>query len=292
MGKSLLGVALGTTTEAEWVGSRGEKLTARKLKFLWFSGIRGKVLRNVYIPTEDGGTTEIDVVFITRKGIFVIESKNYSGWIFGNEKDQYWTAMLPNKQKNKFYNPIKQNNTHIKWLEKYLVDSIPLFSLIVFSKRCELKQITVANKDIHVIKRDKLQKAVKQIWRKTEDAIDEQKVESVYEILSKLTNVDIDIKNKHIENINDKFNKNNAKSIKSTVDNKENIELIKEIDNGAENKMESLECDESDKVIDENLICPTCGGELKLRIARKGANAGNSFYGCSNYPKCKYIKNK
>ncbi|MEA2091798.1 MAG: topoisomerase DNA-binding C4 zinc finger domain-containing protein, partial [Campylobacterota bacterium] len=34
--------------------------------------------------------------------------------------------------------------------------------------------------------------------------------------------------------------------------------------------------------------CPKCGSELILRVARKGANAGNEFYGCSNYPKCRY----
>lgn len=39
------------------------------------------------------------------------------------------------------------------------------------------------------------------------------------------------------------------------------------------------------------LKCPRCGGMLVLRTAKKGANAGNSFYGCSNYPKCRYVQN-
>ena len=39
------------------------------------------------------------------------------------------------------------------------------------------------------------------------------------------------------------------------------------------------------------LICPKCGNKLVLRIAKKGSNAGNQFYGCSSYPKCKYIQN-
>ena len=37
--------------------------------------------------------------------------------------------------------------------------------------------------------------------------------------------------------------------------------------------------------------CPRCGGTLILRTAKHGINKGNSFYGCSNYPKCRYIKN-
>ena len=53
-----------------------------------------KVLKNLYIPIGYGKTTEIDVIMIHRKGIFVFESKNYSGWIFGSRNDRYWTQSL------------------------------------------------------------------------------------------------------------------------------------------------------------------------------------------------------
>ncbi len=33
--------------------------------------------------------------------------------------------------------------------------------------------------------------------------------------------------------------------------------------------------------------CPRCGSPMVLRTARRGANAGGSFYGCSRYPECK-----
>lgn len=131
---------LDTIFDANWIGRRGEKLTEKKLKVVQLFGRKGKVLKNLYVPKDNGETSEIDVVFITQKGIFVIESKNYSGWIFGDEKSAYWTAMLPNKEKNRFYNPIKQNETHIKWLRQYLSEDIPLFSIVVFSERCELKK--------------------------------------------------------------------------------------------------------------------------------------------------------
>ena len=52
---------------------------------------------------------------IHEKGIFVIESKNYSGWIFGNERDKKWTQVLANGDKNYFFNPILQNKIHIKY---------------------------------------------------------------------------------------------------------------------------------------------------------------------------------
>ena len=66
------------------IGRYGEALTARELKLVDLFGRKGKILRNVYIPKDNGETSEIDVLYITQKGIFVIESKNYSGWIFGD----------------------------------------------------------------------------------------------------------------------------------------------------------------------------------------------------------------
>ncbi len=62
--------------------------------------------------------------------------------------------MLPNKQKNQFYNPILQNKTHMKWMGNYVGGDIPLFSLIVFSERCELKKVTVESPNVKVIKRN------------------------------------------------------------------------------------------------------------------------------------------
>ncbi|HMN14173.1 MAG TPA: restriction endonuclease [Bellilinea sp.] len=36
--------------------------------------------------------------------------------------------------------------------------------------------------------------------------------------------------------------------------------------------------------------CPSCGGEMKKRVARHGANAGKEFWGCASYPKCKGVR--
>ena len=59
------------------------------------------VLKNIYVPTQ-GKTTEIDLLMIHEKGIFVFESKNYSGWIFGSADQLNWTQSLQNGDKNKF----------------------------------------------------------------------------------------------------------------------------------------------------------------------------------------------
>ena len=66
------------------------------------------ILRNLYIPYRDI-VTEIDLILLHETGIYVFECKNYSGWIFGNERSNYWTQCLRGGQKNKFYNPISKS---------------------------------------------------------------------------------------------------------------------------------------------------------------------------------------
>ena len=205
MAKSLLDKLVDSILDDEWKGRRGEKLTERELKLVSLFGRKGLTLRNVYVPKENGETSEIDLVYITQKGIFVFESKNYSGWIFGDEKSQFWTAMLPNKEKNRFYNPIKQNKTHLKWLGNYVGNSIPLFSIIVFSERCELKKIDVETPEIKVIKRDRTYATVRDIWDKTIDVLDTEQINQLYEKLKALTNVDKATKTAHNNSIEKRF---------------------------------------------------------------------------------------
>ncbi|MBO5483452.1 MAG: NERD domain-containing protein [Spirochaetaceae bacterium] len=278
MAKGLIDLLLDQIFDAEWTGKHGEKLTERELKLVQLFGRKGKILRNVYLPKENGETSEVDVIYITQKGIFVFESKNYSGWIFGDEKEQYWTAMLPNKEKNKFYNPIKQNRTHLKWMKEYVGDDIPLFSIIVFSERCELKKVAIQNKDIRVIKRDRTYATVRDIWDKNPDAVEVEKIDKLYERLKKLTNVDESVKVSHVANIEKKY-----KKPEKIVDSNPIVEIDTETKSEQRGEAQAMQT--------TDLFCPKCGGRMILRIARKGANAGNQFYGCENFPKCRFVKN-
>lgn len=231
------------TDPSGYLGKRGEDLTARKLAIVNMFGRNGVTLRNVYIPTDDGGTSEIDLLYITQKGIFVLESKNYSGWIFGNEKQYQWTASLPNREKSRFYNPIKQNQVHIKWLQKFIDSEIPMFSLIVFSDRCELKKVTVSDPNVRVFNREQTYWVIRKIWEANPDVLSEDRIKELSEKLGVLTNVDEAVKAAHVEQIQQKA-----------------------------------------------MICPWCGSTLALRTSKRGENAGNQFYGCTNYPKCRFTK--
>ena len=75
------------------VGTYGEYCIFKLLKTYENKG--AKFLFNVYLPKDENETTEIDVLMICSQGIYVFESKNYSGWIFGNEKYKMWTQSLP-----------------------------------------------------------------------------------------------------------------------------------------------------------------------------------------------------
>ena len=116
---------------------------------------RKALLPNCYIPVGQKGTTEIDMVFLHESGLYVIESKNYSGWIFGNEEQEHWTQCLRGKfhttQKYSFYNPLRQNETHICALMELLKDdTVPYYSYVVFGNNCELKNIQLTSGKHHV----------------------------------------------------------------------------------------------------------------------------------------------
>lgn len=95
-------------------------------------------INNITIPTPNG-TTQIDHVIVSRYGIFVVETKNMDGWIFGDEKNAQWTQSIFGK-KYKFQNPLHQNYRHTKALSEFLnLDHRKFISIVMFWGECELK---------------------------------------------------------------------------------------------------------------------------------------------------------
>lgn len=182
-------------------GYYGEYLTYKRLE-----KIKGKhrILTNIYIPKEDNQTTEIDLIFIHATGIYVLESKNYSGWIFGNEKSRYWMQTFKTGKKEKFYNPIWQNNTHIKYLKKLLndIDGKYYRSLIVFSERCTIKKMESYSDDVKVIKRYDLARVLNNSINISKAVLSEDEIEGIYNKIKPYTNVDESVKKQHIRNLN------------------------------------------------------------------------------------------
>lgn len=128
--------------EAEWIGSYGEYKVRKAIKKIEAtSSGKYKAYHNLYIPKQDGSTSQIDHIILSDQGLFVIETKNYSGWIFGDETSKYWTQVIY-KRKEKFLNPILQNKGHIKALRDWLGEEfahIPMHSVVVFLPRAKFK---------------------------------------------------------------------------------------------------------------------------------------------------------
>lgn len=191
------------------VGAQGEYRIYKYLRRYEKSGC--KFLFNVYLPKDDE-TTEADVLLISPQGIYVFESKNYSGWIFGNERCKMWTQTLPQgkgkkARKEKFLNPIMQNKLHIRCLVEFLKEDIPMYSVIVFSERCELKKIELnGSSDVKVIKRNQINQLIK-LYESDERKISDDKINEIYNKLYPLTQFDNALKQKHIQDINNHIDK-------------------------------------------------------------------------------------
>ncbi|MCM3592065.1 NERD domain-containing protein [Brevibacillus borstelensis] len=98
------------------------------------------LVNDLLIPGTKGKTTQIDHVVISAYGIFVIETKNYKGWITGTENSQYWTQTIY-KKKARLFNPIWQNKGHVEALKALLseFENIRYIPIVVFSGRATLK---------------------------------------------------------------------------------------------------------------------------------------------------------
>jgi len=196
-----------------------------------------QVINDIIIPSKYG-TTQIDHVVVSIYGIFVIETKNYKGLIYGGEDAETWTKnMWGNKYSLR--NPLKQNYGHVKSLQAILNIPKEMFiPIVVFSNRAKLRVQT--------------QETVINLWRLRSE-IKKHKIpiipsEQLIDYRSSIELAAID-------------DKDIAKSHKANV--RQNLnQRSQAIANG---------------------LCPRCGGHLVKRNGRYG-----SFYGCSNYPNCKF----
>jgi len=108
-----------------------------------------QIFRNVYIPVKNNKTSEIDLLIISKKGIFVFECKNYSGNIYGDAKRKKWVQHIGH-QKNYFYNPLFQNRNHVRYLKDFLDKNgikIPIFSLVTTISRGNWKIKNLSSDD-------------------------------------------------------------------------------------------------------------------------------------------------
>ncbi len=118
--------------------NRGEALLSSALR-AHFRYPDFHILNHVTLRLPDG-TTQIDHILVSRFGVFVIETKDYSGWIFASATHKHWTQVLY-KQKHTFQNPLHQNFRHVVAVRQ-LLDFLPPDSIkpvVVFTGDAEFK---------------------------------------------------------------------------------------------------------------------------------------------------------
>jgi hypothetical protein len=120
------------------IQNRGEALVSREITAN-FRAPDFHLLNHITLKLKDG-TTQIDHILVSRFGVFVIETKDYNGWIFANAKHSTWTQLIF-RYKFKFQNPIFQNMLHVRAVENLLnfLPSTAINSVVVFTGRAEFK---------------------------------------------------------------------------------------------------------------------------------------------------------
>ena len=137
---------------AEAIGKAGEDQIAKAVE-----GIPGvRLLRNLYIPGRNGrSSTEIDALIATRKGLMVVEIKNWTGIVRGSARMNDWSVKIwPGAKPEKRYSPVKQNAAHIRKLSRFLglPDDRSPHSVIVFtSGKADLRKTPKSTGDFTIL---------------------------------------------------------------------------------------------------------------------------------------------
>ncbi|PTU27717.1 nuclease-related domain-containing protein [Stenotrophobium rhamnosiphilum] len=131
----LLALAIGRAIgryQSRPIQNRGEAILSRDVKTK-FHPPDYHLLNHITLRLKDGATTQIDHILVSRFGVFVIETKDYQGWIFAGFKDRYWTQVLY-RAKFRFQNPVHQNHKHVcavrdllEFLEPDVIHSVVVF---------------------------------------------------------------------------------------------------------------------------------------------------------------------
>lgn len=218
------------------------------------------ILDDVVLYTNNG-TTQIDHIVVSKYGVFAIETKNYTGEIYGNDQNEEWKQIIVTRvryrrnpfkvytyvTKNLFYNPVKQSLGHSYVIKDKLKSwkYLPVVPIVCFTGNCNISSVKSKHNVVYWTDLLSVIYSHKTVY------LNDDEVKEIAQLLSDY-------------------------NMRSEVSNKEHIKNIKNIKN--------IKRDIGDKI--ESGICPKCGGKLIKREGKFG-----NFLGCRNYPKCKFTRN-
>ncbi len=179
------------------IGRLGEDQIATILSRL---NLPGNIYRNLYIIFRNGNSTEIDLVFLTDRKIYVIESKNYGAYIIGDPFSEHWIAKYRNNKQYKFYNPLKQNQTHINALVNSLgIPNELLESVIVFGGGADISGVRDTP---NCLKLNSLAGYILNSYNNSNSTqLDARALQALMNELSRFQNTSLSVKMRHIKQV-------------------------------------------------------------------------------------------
>ncbi len=257
-------------------------LIATLLKTAWFKGMVGewfinlcirlfldkreyRLLKDVTLPTPQG-STQIDHVIVSRFGLFVIETKNMKGWIFGNPTQKSWTQQIY-RRKHSFQNPLHQNHLHMMTLKSLLgLSDNQLHSIIFFIGDCTFKTPMPQN----VMNRG-LIRYVKGI---TTPVLAESEVAHVVDTIQQgRLAANWQTHRQHVTQLKTRHADPSANHVSTREPVRQSV---------ANPPSQSVSPPDNPPP-----ICPRCGSTMVLRTAGRGDNKGKPFWGCHEFPTCR-----
>lgn len=271
-------------------GEAGEDVIRYELQS---SGLDMYVLHDLFLE-GDGYNAQIDYLLIMEKAIVILECKNLIGDVTIDENGAFTRSYLLGKQRVKegIYSPIAQNERHKRVLHDLMQErqtgflarrffeerfEYRVYSFVVFAnaKTCLDMQQAPAEVKKAVLRADQLVARLQDI-AKNSDA-----VPYTAEDMRALGELFL---SHNAENPMHYAKRFEVLAALAEAEEKEAAEAA------AEPVPAAPEAAPAETPAPEEKICPRCGAKLVLRKASKGKNAGNRFWGCSSYPKCRYIE--
>lgn len=238
-------------------------------------------LKNSHMPmyiihdwtiTHGDQKAQIDFLVVTRGKAFIIECKNLWGDITVDNNGQFVRKVNYGKHyaKEAMYSPIEQNRKHLELLKEISLSNKGMLGKIAVNKWFDTwyQGVVVMANPKMVVNDRYAPKEIKQQLVRADGLVD---------YIRKI-NSSGDVENQSEKEFTDFANRLLAMNVESDVDytSRYREELLRQKEEKNVDQRASTEP-----------TCPRCGGKLVKRVARKGTNAGNVFYGCENYPKCR-----
>ena len=270
------------------------------------SGMDLVVLHDVYIADPAGNGAQIDFLVITPYVNVLIECKNLFGNIEINNKGDFIRTIEYGKKRYKegLYSPITQNERHMRVFKECRKATKGLISgalmemgfdnfnksLIVLANPKTVVNDRYAPKDVkkQVIRADQLIATLREMRSDVKSSKKEMlalgekiltyNIEERKDYFAKFEELQKDAEAKSVDD--ESVEGNQIEETKENADVAEMAEEKPQVKNDAMNEAENSSIK----------VCPRCGRELVLRTAKKGNNQGNQFWGCSGFPKCRYIE--